>query len=660
MYQKYQAKYQMLVTRYLPRNNDPLEIVEQVLQIARQMLPCNLNSWDNSKKEFIPDILAGIFAYYTVSKCGDSWNSIGENNDNYDNNETKGEVSINVQDILLTPHSIQVLTILRLLGCGDTPTTLQNQLMQISTGEGKSIILGALATIFGILRFNVRCVCYSEYLSSRDYGDFKDIFVAFKCTQNVKYSKITQYSEDSVARQGNIREMTRNLILGKDINSTESNMLRSEMKMDNYESKLETKLDKESTYKNADNREINRNETNYETSYASSATQDILLVDEVDVFFGKDFYGQTYNQATHISTPEIISLIKKIWNERVTKPSLNTLSSSAEYHSLVSQFSQWKFLIDNEIKLMCAQVNSFDVPEPHYNKETDKIGYRDHDSISYTMSYGYRTVFAYLREFDRGTVKSEHKSKFDVTHLHMQISCGQFSYGDINPACILGVSGTIDALTPYEQEVMSRYKIHQYSLAPSVYNKSKATFDSAGRGIYIADDKTDFFQNISLQINEYSCTSDASKKKHRSIIVIFESYDRLMEYKRSEYFRQVTFKGSVNELCENTPKDDRDYAIKKAATAGQVTFATRAFGRGTDFISRDSVLDSRGGTHILQTFYSDMYSEEIQIKGRTARQGQKGSYSMILLLRDDPIIENDKPIPKVDTLEYFGIQSKND
>jgi hypothetical protein len=50
------------------------------------------------------------------------------------------------------------------------------------------------------------------------------------------------------------------------------------------------------------------------------------------------------------------------------------------------------------------------------------------------------------------------------------------------------------------------------------------------------------------------------------------------------------------------------------------------------------------GIHVIQTFLSESLSEEIQIKGRTARQGENGSYSMILSLKD---------------LEKYLITSKN-
>ena len=60
----------------------------------------------------------------------------------------------------------------------------------------------------------------------------------------------------------------------------------------------------------------------------------------------------------------------------------------------------------------------------------------------------------------------------------------------------------------------------------------------------------------------------------------------------------------------------------------------------------------------LQTFLSEELSEEIQIQGRTARQGKRGSYQLILLEQDlesqfgVPIGEKDK-IPRKDVYEWL-------
>jgi len=49
-------------------------------------------------------------------------------------------------------------------------------MIQISTGEGKSIILGILSAYLGLVGFKVYEACYSDYLSQRDKNEFNDLF----------------------------------------------------------------------------------------------------------------------------------------------------------------------------------------------------------------------------------------------------------------------------------------------------------------------------------------------------------------------------------------------------------------------------------------------------------------------------------------------------
>ena len=75
----------------------------------------------------------------------------------------------------------------------------------------------------------------------------------------------------------------------------------------------------------------------------------------------------------------------------------------------------------------------------------------------------------------------------------------------------------------------------------------------------------------------------------------------------------------------------RDSIITGATRQGQITLATRIYGRGTDFKIHDDRMEKCGGMHVIQTFFSRDLSEEIQIMGRCARQGCRGSYSQVLL-----------------------------
>jgi len=74
--------------------------------------------------------------------------------------------------------------------------------------------------------------------------------------------------------------------------------------------------------------------------------------------------------------------------------------------------------------------------------------------------------------------------------------------------------------------------------------------------------------------------------------------------------------------------------IQKASKSGMITLIARSYGRGSDFACQDDNTRQKGGVHVIQTFLSESAAEECQIRGRTARQGDPGSYEMILWEED--------------------------
>ena len=48
--------------------------------------------------------------------------------------------------------------------------------------------------------------------------------------------------------------------------------------------------------------------------WETADAEEILLVDEVDVFFGAEFYGQTYDQVAQVREPEVVEILLQIWN----------------------------------------------------------------------------------------------------------------------------------------------------------------------------------------------------------------------------------------------------------------------------------------------------------------------------------------------------------
>ncbi len=178
----YEREYKSLVGDYIKPDADLKALVQKTLALARQVAPPNnCNDWGDDLKAKIPVQLAGVSSLLTIVKSGASYNRI---------EEAKGSLALG-EKLLMKPHNIQVLSVLLMLGCGKSgQTSLENQLMQIRTGEGKLIILGAASVMFALLGFKVCTVCYSEYLSERDFRLFEDVFDRFGLSKYIIYSKI--------------------------------------------------------------------------------------------------------------------------------------------------------------------------------------------------------------------------------------------------------------------------------------------------------------------------------------------------------------------------------------------------------------------------------------------------------------------------------------
>jgi hypothetical protein len=315
-YFEFDSQYTSFLGEYLNPDADRNDLVQKIAVFCENLKPvsCDHGFGDETKRA-LPTIMAGVFALFTVLKSGESYNRfLGESNGS----------GIDAKNLLMKPHNIQVLTLLCMFGCGtSSSSSLRSQLLQIRTGEGKSIILGAAAAILGLLGFDVRCVCYSEYLSSRDYELFRDVFDCFGILGSVNYSKITTLSEETAAKKGDIRGLTLSLMHDKLPSGRQANRSRaieqharrssvpsSDPRPDPIQSSVLSSVpNSEQSPDTAD--PMGTRISSYEVSDAVSSRtrrtssnngkgvkeskEEILLVDEVDVFFGAEFYGRKYS-----------------------------------------------------------------------------------------------------------------------------------------------------------------------------------------------------------------------------------------------------------------------------------------------------------------------------------------------------------------------------
>lgn len=97
----------------------------------------------------------------------------------------------------------------------------------------------------------------------------------------------------------------------------------------------------------------------------------MLLIDEVDVFFTQDFYGNTYNPILLVNNESVTELIEYIFEQNVD---FLKVKESPIYKKIVQQFSNFKWLIDTEIQKMLKEKQ--DYKNPLYVVQDAKIGYQ--------------------------------------------------------------------------------------------------------------------------------------------------------------------------------------------------------------------------------------------------------------------------------------------
>jgi hypothetical protein len=76
-------------------------------------------------------------------------------------------------------HNAQIVAILMALGVHLSSDSVPSHMLQILTGEGKSVILAHIAIVMGLIGVRTKIVAYSKYLTQRDQNDFAALFITF-------------------------------------------------------------------------------------------------------------------------------------------------------------------------------------------------------------------------------------------------------------------------------------------------------------------------------------------------------------------------------------------------------------------------------------------------------------------------------------------------
>ncbi|WP_291838718.1 translocase [Limimaricola sp.] len=107
----------------------------------------------------------------------------------------------------------------------------------------------------------------------------------------------------------------------------------------------------------------------------------------------------------------------------------------------------------------------------------------------------------------------------------------------------------------------------------------------------------------------------------------------------SEYLSDLLKAEGLAHVVLNARQDAQEAEIvAQAGTAGQITVATNMAGRGTD-IPVSPAVEARGGLHVILTEFHTSARIDRQLIGRTARQGQRGSAAAFVSLEDPLFVD---------------------
>ncbi|XP_076286888.1 uncharacterized protein LOC143212217 [Lasioglossum baleicum] len=595
-YHKYLDKFNSHIQLTINKNYlDKIEFITKEVKDQLQLIP--FDEWtENFKQETLPELLAGLAAVWSIQA-------------------SKDIVSARKT---LKPHCIQVLCILLLLSVDKDYKGVEKRLAQVLTGQGKSLIIGLTATLFALMGYRVKTLCYSEYLVTRDQEDFHDFLMVFGVEYKITYSTFKDMAWEVFTAMVNDTRQT----LGELV----------------------------------EDRILNHSTERFGQLIHDDRSNTILFIDEVDVFFTPKFYGSCYSACQMISMPALADIQEYIWEMASKNYERSIILNEVEefikkrIRERNEDFNVFKkFLIEPGDYYLFDRFNheyarklytNQSLYEEHRNKmiadaihvakasDTDSarcrfkindyglITYKDNDGFYNANVFdGYRNVFNYFR-----LKKLNYSHNRFLNYGYLCIHSGIISYANLPKEypLILGVSGTLTTLNDYEKKaVRNTYSIHENSIMPSYFGDSNLQFNMYN----------DFICETSEEQWLSKIDSHANSKiiSGRSVLIFFETDIEIDKFKNkfcSKYDRLHT-------LDENTEMQIKQKYINEAGITKTVTLATRDMGRGVDFKSSVAV-EKKGGVHVIQTFMSIDIKEETQIKGRTARKDNKGSYELIV------------------------------
>lgn len=198
------------------------------------------------------------------------------------------------------------------------------------------------------------------------------------------------------------------------------------------------------------------------------------------------------------------------------------------------------------------------------------------------------------------------------------------------------LSGMTGSATPSKQEFLDTYNLQVVSIPPN-------------RPVQRIDYDDLVFADYQSKVNRIIEEVKRLHAEGRPILIGTTSIEQ------SEKLSKYLSKSGIKHFVLNAKtEEDEAKIISLAGQKGQVMLATNMAGRGTDILLGEGVREL-GGLHIIGTERHESFRIDMQLRGRSGRQGDPGSSQFIISLEDDLFINYDP-----EELDRFKKKMKTD
>lgn len=583
---QYQEKYEQCANRWLVRESKPVrEILDEIRSLALGMDGERI--WEPATREGVPALLATISFLLTLHTS----KMISEGT---------GGKRVRMPEEGLEPlkmHIVQVLGVLDLLGIEPTPgsQTTTNKLSQVLTGQGKSWVLLALASVLAVTQHHVRILCHNESLTTRDRNAAEPFLAMLREVSSREVGEVT-YATYSDTCWGTL----------------DSTVNGSTVK---YERLMEAVF----------------NEEKLGTATAPPLTKDtVLLIDEVDVLFGP-MYGKSFRPMCNYEFEPMAVLQRHLWQSgesRLPHSVVQTTKQRAADQDLVTSR-----LFDTHVQMLTPGMRSALSAEEGLSYQLGADGQVEHlvsmlgggSGWSSKALNGYANAFHYLR-LSEGLPRTRGPGYYG----YLSVALGELSYAEVpkkfaESSKIFGVTGSLSTLPEAERtKLREDYRVSNFSYFPSFWGSTRnlewderTLHDESSPGKPLNFKVVDKEETV---LNEALHLAKRLVAEERCVLIFCKGSEQLRRF-------HAMLTGIISSICildssDQSLDDPHPSEGPKGATrkdrivnreAGEpavVTLATPEFGRGEDFKMSPAVLE-RGGGHAIQLYLNKIEAGEM-------------------------------------------------